>query len=138
MTGTSVSLLERLRQPDDREAWNRFVGLYTPLIFAWARQVGLQESDAADLVQDVFTLLIDKIASNSSTTVRGAFGLGSRPSRSTYWRTRLPNGQETGPQGADTNRDPSLNQLVTQEVEAFLGSGIPRALGRPGTADHAD
>ena len=57
-----MSLLERLRRPDDCEAWNRFVELYTPLIFAWARQVGLQESDAADLVQDVFALLITELS----------------------------------------------------------------------------
>jgi len=61
MTATPVSLLERLRQPNDPEAWGRFVALYTPLVYTWARRVGLQESDAADLVQDVFTLLLQKM-----------------------------------------------------------------------------
>jgi hypothetical protein len=54
---TSVSLLQRLRQPHDKEAWERFVQLYTPLFFYWARRAGLREHDAADLVQDVFTTL---------------------------------------------------------------------------------
>jgi RNA polymerase sigma-70 factor (ECF subfamily) len=61
MTATPVSLLERLRRPNEPEAWGRFVALYTPLIFTWARRVGLQESDAADLVQDVFALLVQKM-----------------------------------------------------------------------------
>jgi RNA polymerase sigma-70 factor (ECF subfamily) len=61
MTKTPVSLLERLRQPNEQEAWSRFVELYTPVIYTWARQVGLQESDAADLVQDVFTMLLQKL-----------------------------------------------------------------------------
>jgi RNA polymerase sigma-70 factor (ECF subfamily) len=61
MTGTPVSLLERLRQPDEGEAWGRFVALYTPLLYSWARRVGLQESDAADLVQEVFTVLVQKL-----------------------------------------------------------------------------
>src|SRR5438128_12285057 len=61
MHTTSVSLLERLRQPDAHAAWERFVDLYTPLLFYWARRVGLQESDAADLVQDVFTILVQKL-----------------------------------------------------------------------------
>jgi RNA polymerase sigma-70 factor (ECF subfamily) len=61
MTTTPVSLLERLRRPNEHEAWGRFVALYTPLIYTWARRVGLQESDAADLVQDVFTLLLQKM-----------------------------------------------------------------------------
>src|SRR5438105_1833156 len=61
MTTTPVSLLERLKQPVDQEAWTRFVDLYSPLIYSWARQVGLRESDAADLVQDVFTLLVQRM-----------------------------------------------------------------------------
>ena len=58
MTRTPSSLLERLRQPFEPEAWARFVALYTPLIYSWARRVGLQEQDAADLVQDVFVTLL--------------------------------------------------------------------------------
>ena len=55
------SLLQQLRSSDDQRAWRRFVDLYTPLLFYWARCVGLQESDAADLVQEVFTLLVRKL-----------------------------------------------------------------------------
>jgi RNA polymerase sigma-70 factor (ECF subfamily) len=58
---TPASLLERLRQPDSQQAWARFVELYTPLLYSWARRAGLQEPDAADLVQDVFTLLVRKL-----------------------------------------------------------------------------
>ena len=61
MHTTPPSLLEQLRRPDDPRAWNRFVDLYTPLLFYWARRVGLQEPDAADLVQDVFALLVRKL-----------------------------------------------------------------------------
>jgi RNA polymerase sigma-70 factor, ECF subfamily len=58
---TSLSLLERLKQPAAQESWARFVNLYTPLLFYWARRLGLQETDAADLVQDVFTALVKKL-----------------------------------------------------------------------------
>src|SRR5713101_367175 len=58
MTKTPSSLLERLRQPFEPEAWGRFVSLYTPLIYSWGRRVGLQEQDAADLVQEVFVTLL--------------------------------------------------------------------------------
>jgi RNA polymerase sigma-70 factor (ECF subfamily) len=58
---TPVSLLERLRRPGDAEAWARFVHLYTPLLSFWAARAGLQEQDAADLIQDVFTLLLKKL-----------------------------------------------------------------------------
>ncbi len=61
MSTTPASLLARLRDPAAEDAWARFVHLYTPLLFRWARGTGLQESDAADLVQDVFALLVRKL-----------------------------------------------------------------------------
>jgi RNA polymerase sigma-70 factor (ECF subfamily) len=61
MHTTPVSLLERLRQPGAQEAWARFVRLYTPLLFYWAVRLGLQQSDAADLVQDVLMVLVRKL-----------------------------------------------------------------------------
>ena len=45
-----VAVGDRLKQPSDADAWSRFAGLYTPLIYAWARSVGLQDQDASDLV----------------------------------------------------------------------------------------
>jgi RNA polymerase sigma-70 factor (ECF subfamily) len=59
---TSLTLLQRLRQKTDAAAWDRFAQLYTPLLFHWARRTGLQESDAADLVQDVFVVLVGKFS----------------------------------------------------------------------------
>jgi RNA polymerase sigma-70 factor (ECF subfamily) len=61
MDPTSVSLLHRLRRPDDPAAWNRFVQLYTPLLYAWSRRLGLQPADAADLVQEIFVVLVRKL-----------------------------------------------------------------------------
>jgi RNA polymerase sigma-70 factor (ECF subfamily) len=62
MDTTPASLLERLRQPGERHAWDRFVDLYTPLIYSWACRMGLQAEDAADLVQEVFIVLLHKMA----------------------------------------------------------------------------
>jgi len=58
---TPASLLERLRLPSAEDAWARFVQIYTPLLFYWALRAGFQESDAADLVQDVFAQLVVKL-----------------------------------------------------------------------------
>ena len=74
MTTTSVSLLERLRRPDDQEAWSRFVHLYTPLLHTWARQIGLQEQDANDMIQEVLVSLVRKLpefAYDPSRSFRG-------------------------------------------------------------------
>jgi RNA polymerase sigma-70 factor (ECF subfamily) len=61
MSTTSISLLARLRHPGDEQAWRRFVALYTPLLYHWAKTSGLRGGDAEDLVQDVFTVLIGKL-----------------------------------------------------------------------------
>jgi RNA polymerase sigma-70 factor, ECF subfamily len=61
MESTSSSLLLRLRQPGEQASWQRFVDLYTPLLYFWACRMGLSSADAADLVQDVFVTLVQKL-----------------------------------------------------------------------------
>lgn len=50
---TRPSLLMRLRDAHDHEAWADFVRLYAPAIYRFARRKGLQDADAADLSQEV-------------------------------------------------------------------------------------
>ncbi len=50
---TRPSLLVRLREPGEQEAWREFVEIYTPLVFGFCRGRGLAEADAADVSQDV-------------------------------------------------------------------------------------
>jgi RNA polymerase sigma-70 factor, ECF subfamily len=58
MLTTSPTLLERLRQPSDGQAWRRFVDLYAPLILYWANRQGFQDADAEDLAQQVLIKLL--------------------------------------------------------------------------------
>jgi RNA polymerase sigma-70 factor (ECF subfamily) len=50
---TRASLLIRLRDRTDQSAWNEFVAVYGPVIYRFARNRGLQDADAADMMQDV-------------------------------------------------------------------------------------
>lgn len=59
---TRVSLLIRLRNNADADAWSQFVDIYSPLIFSFARRCRLQESDAADLVQEVMSEVAKSIS----------------------------------------------------------------------------
>jgi RNA polymerase sigma-70 factor, ECF subfamily len=61
MDSTSINLLTRLSEPNANVAWQRFIDLYTPMIYHWARQRGLPSEDAADLVQDILITLIVKM-----------------------------------------------------------------------------
>ena len=63
MLTTSASLLKRLKDDNNQESWKRFVLLYTPLMCSWAGRLGVREADTADLLQDVFALLYQKLPS---------------------------------------------------------------------------
>jgi len=54
---THPSLLLRLRNHEDKSAWIEFVRVYGPMIFGYCRLKQLQESDAADVSQEVFARL---------------------------------------------------------------------------------
>lgn len=84
---TPASLLERLRQPGQEQAWRRFVQLYTPMLFSWARRQGLQDADAADLVQEVFSLLVRKLPEFTYDQGR-SFRAWLRTVTLNCWRTR--------------------------------------------------
>ena len=50
---TRPSLMLRLRDPQDQQAWTQFVSIYEPLVLRMLRQRGLQEADARDVTQQV-------------------------------------------------------------------------------------
>jgi RNA polymerase sigma-70 factor (ECF subfamily) len=85
---TSASLLERLRDPMDEEAWSRFVRLYTPLLIYWGRKCGLQAEDAADLAQEVFAVLVRKLPEFSYDPQK-SFRAWLRTVTLNQWRDRL-------------------------------------------------
>ncbi|MFO1003088.1 MAG: sigma-70 family RNA polymerase sigma factor [Planctomycetaceae bacterium] len=50
---TRPSLILRVRDPNDADAWNQFATLYRPVILRLARRKGIQVADAEDLAQQV-------------------------------------------------------------------------------------
>jgi RNA polymerase sigma factor (sigma-70 family) len=50
---TRITLLNRIRDGADSDAWAEFARLYGPVVYGFARKRGLQDADSADLVQDV-------------------------------------------------------------------------------------
>ncbi len=70
---TNPSLLLRLRDLQDRRAWGTFVEVYGPLIFSYCRRKKLQDSDAADVSQEVLTRVSKAIASFEYQPDRGRF-----------------------------------------------------------------
>jgi RNA polymerase sigma-70 factor (ECF subfamily) len=70
---TRPSLLVRLRDARDREAWGQFVEAYAPLVYAYARRRGLQDADAADVTQIVLQAVASAIRRLDYDPRRGTF-----------------------------------------------------------------
>jgi RNA polymerase sigma-70 factor (ECF subfamily) len=72
-TQTRPSLLVRIRDAQDAEAWQTFVTIYAPLVYHYAIRHGSQDADAADLTQDVMVDVARAIRSFEYRPERGRF-----------------------------------------------------------------
>jgi RNA polymerase sigma factor (sigma-70 family) len=70
---TRPSLLVRIRDPRDAEAWSQFVDVYAPLVYGYARKQHLQDADAADLTQEVLRAVAGAIGRLNYDPERGSF-----------------------------------------------------------------
>ena len=50
---TRPTLIMRIRDLCDRDAWGQFVDIYGPLLYQFGRRNNLQDADSVDLMQDV-------------------------------------------------------------------------------------
>jgi RNA polymerase sigma-70 factor (ECF subfamily) len=71
-TRTSATLLDRLRD-NEAEAWRRFIHLYSPMVYHWAKRCGLANQDAADVLQEVFHAVARSLTDFRSQEHAGSF-----------------------------------------------------------------
>ena len=70
---TQASLLIRVKDPLDRDAWLNFSDIYRPIIYRMARRRGLQDADAQDLTQKVLTSVAARMTDWQHDPERGRF-----------------------------------------------------------------
>jgi RNA polymerase sigma-70 factor (ECF subfamily) len=124
MTKTPASLLERLRQPAEGQAWERFVALYTPLIYSWGRHVGLQDQDAADLVQEVFLKLV-RVLPDFRYDARESFRAWLRTVTLNTWRDRR---KRRGDRPLPGDEAALAGVAAPEDPESFWEAGYRRQL----------
>jgi RNA polymerase sigma-70 factor (ECF subfamily) len=117
MSTTSLTLLDRLRRPDEADAWNRFARLYAPLLVRWAQLQGLHSADAEDLAQIVLVKLLRLLPAyerRDGQTFRGwLFTICRNECRD--FRTRRATGPLPGSDGlATVARSPSDDAEETE------------------------
>ncbi|MGI9474857.1 MAG: RNA polymerase sigma factor [Rubripirellula sp.] len=71
---TRSSLLIRLRDSRDDEAWTEFTAVYEPVIYRMTRRRGMQDADAREIVQEVLVSVataIDRFDISAAGSFRG-------------------------------------------------------------------
>jgi RNA polymerase sigma-70 factor (ECF subfamily) len=125
MTNTSATLLQRLLDHGDDDAWMRLTHLYAPLIRANLRRHLPQEADVDDLVQQVFTVVLKKLPEFRHSGRPGAFrawlrGICVNRVRM-FWRTRpatVPEAEAALQQLEDPNS--ALSRQWDREHDEFV------------------
>ncbi len=102
---TSISLIEQA-QSKDSGAWMRLSQVYSPLVFSWSKRAGLQDEDAADIVQDVFKILLKSLdgfrRDRAGDTFRGWLWTITRNEIRNWFRKQKAR-PEKGEGGSDAN-----------------------------------
>lgn len=73
ISDTRNSLLLRLPDKADIDAWDQFVAIYQPLVFRLARSKGFQDADANDIVQEVLLAVSKSIHRWDQDPTKGRF-----------------------------------------------------------------
>src|SRR6476619_907429 len=114
---TRASLLVQIRTGSNHVAWQEFVKLYGPVIYGFARKRGLQDADAADLMQDVLRSVSTAIGRLEYDPHHGTF----RGWLFTITRNKIFNflsARRIRPQGSG---DTTTNLLLAEQPEAVDG-----------------
>jgi RNA polymerase sigma factor (sigma-70 family) len=114
---TRASLLVQLRDGANHEAWQEFVKLYGPVVYGFARKRGLQDADAADLMQDVMRSVSSAIGRLDYDRNQGTF----RGWLFTITRNKVFNflsARRIRPQGSG---DSTTNRLLETHADANDG-----------------
>lgn len=104
---TSSSLLLRLRDHADREAWQRLDALYDPLLRDWLRRHAVPPHDHDDLVQDVLNAVAHEMPGFCYDRQKGGFRAWLRTvlvnRLRNYWRQERSRPLATGDSDFQTN-----------------------------------
>jgi RNA polymerase sigma-70 factor (ECF subfamily) len=121
---TSTSLLCRVKA-QEQVAWSRLVSLYSPLVYRWCRQAGVQPADAADVGQEVFQAVARKIADfrrdQAGDSFRGWLRVITRNKLVDHFRSRQASVPGVGGSANQNHlNDLAANGLPVDDSDAHL------------------
>ncbi|HET6422652.1 MAG TPA: sigma-70 family RNA polymerase sigma factor [Planctomycetaceae bacterium] len=117
---TRASLLVQLRDGENTAAWHEFVRLYGPVVYGFARKRGLQDADAADLMQDVLRSVSSAIGRLDYDRQQGTF----RGWLFTITRNKVFNFLSARRIRPQSSGDTATNRLLETHPEAVDGADV--------------
>jgi len=108
---TRASLLLQLRDARNAEAWEQFAEIYSPIVFGFCRNQGLQEADAADVCQEVMRAVARSMEKFEYDRQRGKF----RNWLLTVTRSKLSNFFSSRQRQHEPHGSTSIQDLMDRE-----------------------
>jgi RNA polymerase sigma-70 factor, ECF subfamily len=136
-TSTSLSLLDRLKDPADADAWVRLDHLYTGLLRAWFAAAGAQPADRDDLTQNALVVVVRQMREFRHGGRPGSFrawlrGIATNLLRE-HWRAR-PTPQADSVLGELADPASGLSRVWDEDHERHVLEGL-LDLARPEFAE---
>jgi len=117
---TRQSLLSRLRDWQDHDGWREFFDTYWRVIYRVARQAGLDDATAQDVVQNTFIYLARRMPKFSYDPARGSFK---------SWLRRVTRSRISVFRRRAQAKEPSLPELPLEDDNGALWESIPDPAG---------
>jgi RNA polymerase sigma factor (sigma-70 family) len=119
---TRQSLLSRLRDWQDQEGWQLFFDTYWRLIYRVARQAGLDDATAQDVVQNTFIYLSRRMPKFRYDPAHGSFKA---------WLRRVTRSRILVFRRRAESKEPPLPDVPLEDDHANLWESIPDPAGDP-------
>ena len=117
---TRQSLLSRLRDWQDQDRWQHFFDTYWRLIYRVARQAGLDDATAQDVVQNTFIYLARRMPRFRYDPARGSFKA---------WLRRVARSRISVHRRRAESKEPPLPELQLEDDDANIWESLPDPAG---------
>ena len=117
---TRQSLVTRLRDWRDEDGWREFFDTYWRLIYRVARQSGLDDATAQDVVQNTFIYLSRRMPKFHYDPARGSFKA---------WLQRVTRSRISVFRRRAEAKEPPLPELLLEDDEAPVWEAVPDPAG---------
>jgi len=117
---TRQSLLSRLRDWKDQDGWREFFDLYWRLIYRVARQAGLDDATAQEVVQNTFIYLTRRMPKFRYDPARGSFKA---------WLRRVTRSRISVFRRRAEAKEPPLPQLPLEDEDVSVWEAVPDPAG---------